>query len=488
MGIPTSNHLFSAEHSGADSPDDPNLFTLSEMTGVVNVMSLGAKGDGVTDDTAAFLAAYNAVVAGGVIVFPPSATSYKIGSVDVSGKAVTVSGYGASILCTSANGAIKKTDHGNKLTVLGLKFTGTSTARAINLAMTLSGNTFNDYLIRDCDFTVGVYGIYVVGAREGWIQNCIFRGTNSGSGIYFQTSVSPFVEDCQFIGAGNIAGSTGIFYDGTGDGTDAGLVIENCEIMGWDIGLDVRYTDLLIVRGSTIDFNNTSVNLASQDRATFSDSYIGSIGGTAAVHIGKGVLGVSPDFSDKINFIGVVFSGHELSLTTYDNVLIDTTSSNVHFTSCNFTFYTRYGINYTLASTNMKIMGCQFAPRGGFTTIPIFNASGAGDANVLIVENTFPSGTTFVGSGIAFALLRENTGFKTRSAGAFVTDGTAGPFTIAHLLNTTPTVALFSALSAAAIFPKYKLTSKDGTNLVVLLDAAVAAHTICWQAEKPSGI
>ncbi len=47
----------------------------------VSVKDFGAVGDGVTDDTAAFQGAYNAVVPGGTILVPPSTGPYIVGSV-----------------------------------------------------------------------------------------------------------------------------------------------------------------------------------------------------------------------------------------------------------------------------------------------------------------------------------------------------------------------------------------------------------------------
>lgn len=78
MGFPTPNHLFTAEHSGIDTPDDPNLFNVFEIatsaTGAVNARSPqyagGAKGDGIADDSAALQAAINAAANASDLVLP----------------------------------------------------------------------------------------------------------------------------------------------------------------------------------------------------------------------------------------------------------------------------------------------------------------------------------------------------------------------------------------------------------------------------------
>ena len=47
----------------------------------ISVKTFGAKGDGTTDDTAAFIAAYAAAPTGGIVLIPPPASSYNVGTV-----------------------------------------------------------------------------------------------------------------------------------------------------------------------------------------------------------------------------------------------------------------------------------------------------------------------------------------------------------------------------------------------------------------------
>lgn len=443
----------------------------------------GCDQTGVADSTTALAAAYAAVPAGGVINLPPG--TYRISSLDVTGKTVTLVGYGASIICTSASGAITKTDHANKLTVLGIAFSGAG--RAININATPSTSTTSDFLIRDCVFTMnaGVYGAYLVGAREGYLRNCTFNNSAGGNGLYLQQSVSPFVEGCLFIGTGNVG--TALFYDGTGSAYDAGLVLQNSEVMGWAVGVDVRYCDWLKISGCTIDYNTTSnLTVYSQDGAVIEGNYLGSPNANPALALHKGVLvGISPPDNDKITIIGNHFTGHYTGGNTYDCLLMTDTPQNVLVQSNHFDFYTRYGINYT-TSAQLNIVGNTFAPRSAFGVLPIFNASGAGDARVLIANNQFPTGTSFAGSGISFARLRDNGGYVTRNTGQFITDGVSTTFTIAHGLNTTPdSVSL--AVSAGGMRP-LRVYNLDATNIYVATDAVYAAFGIYWSAEKHQGV
>ena len=76
---------------------------------VYNVKAYGAKGDGVTDDSAAFAAALAGMPAGGGTLFiPPSSTPYVLSSarLAVLRSNVLVSGYGATLLCTVSDDCV----------------------------------------------------------------------------------------------------------------------------------------------------------------------------------------------------------------------------------------------------------------------------------------------------------------------------------------------------------------------------------------------
>ena len=140
----------------------------------VNVRALGAVGDGVADDTAAFNNAPSGVVlipagtyrlAGWV---PKSNTTYRLSS----GATLTQANNGASIVAL-ANGA-------KNITFSGGTFRGlaTSSAGAISIFDTHGAAYRNDLRVDSCTFDNFGGMALVFGGAKGWsVRGCIFRKT-----------------------------------------------------------------------------------------------------------------------------------------------------------------------------------------------------------------------------------------------------------------------------------------------------------------------
>ena len=454
----------------------------------VSVKDFGAKGDGVTDDTAALNLAKTAIAVGGTILFPTG--SYVISSVDFTGKSATLLGYGATIICTSATGAIYKTDHDNKLAVFGIKFSGTSTYRAINHQSAPSGTSYDELEIIDCQFDMGsgIYGIYCVGTREPKINGCLFKNTNSGCGIYFKDCVSPFLFQDIFRGSGYVGRA--VYYPGTGNGTDAGLVLRDCEIMGWDKGLEVIGCDWLHVSGCTIDYCNQSIKCAAQDGASFIGNYIGSLGATTALWLTyDATVAAAPLYCDKIIIQNNHFTGHYSGASTYDNILVDgaVTSDNIQIRNNSLAFYTRYGINLTMTNGRASITGNSFSQRTGFGSAPIYNTLGTSDSGFTIKDNFFSNATTITAMNLSFAKIKDNIGCITENKGqAFATAG-ASSFIIPHGLAYTPVSAdiSFSPMNLETAQKSPYLAGQDATNITInLTSAAVGTVSVSWRVNK----
>ncbi len=147
---------------------------LAAIYAPVDVRALGAVGDGVADDTAAFNSAPSGIVyipagtyrlAGWV---PKSNTTYRLSS----GATLTQANNGASIVAL-ASGA-------KNITFRGGTFRGraTSSAGAISIFDTQAATSRNDLLIDACTFDTFGGMALVLGGAKGWtVRHCVFRRT-----------------------------------------------------------------------------------------------------------------------------------------------------------------------------------------------------------------------------------------------------------------------------------------------------------------------
>ena len=425
----------------------------------VNVAYYLAVGTG--DETSKIQAAVNATPPGGILVFEPNKT-YNVSELNVDGKSIVLKGYGATINCTGTTGAIHKTDHDNKLSVIGLNFTGSGCGIYQNA--TIQGSSRDELDIIGCSFDMntGAYGIKVVGGRNPRIQNCFFKNSNLGSGVYFKDTVSPFLSTCTFKGGGYVGRA--VYYPGTGNGTDAGLIIRACEIMGWDKGV--------VIEGCTIDYNNQSIKLGSQDGANISNNYIGSLGNTPALWITYDAAGTAPTYSEKIFVVNNTFTGHYTADNTYDCILVNCENSpdNIVISNNSISFYTRYGINFSLLNTKMLVDGNSFAQRTGFGVAPVFNSLGNTDSAVKIINNMFNDPTTISAINVSSVCpVNSNIGCVTENRGEAVVGSGISTFNISHGLAYTPSksdISLTPTNAEAAAKNPY-VNSVDATNINV---------------------
>jgi hypothetical protein len=451
----------------------------------VSVKDFGASGTG--DETLILQDAIDATPVGGTLVFEPDVT-YTVSELNVTGKSIHLSGYGSTLDCTGSNGAIYKTDHGNKLIVEGVSFTGSGAG--IKQDATVQFSSQDELDIIGCSFNMdsGVYGIYIDGGRNPRIQNCFFRNVNSGNGVYFKDTVSPFLETCTFKGGGYVGRA--VYYPGTGQGTDAGLIINNCEILGWDKGVEVVGCDWLVIQGSTIDYNNYSIKLGSQDGANISNNYIGSLAANPALWITYDAAGVDPAYSEKIIVVNNTFTGHYEGGNTYDCILLDGTNSpdSTVIANNSFSFYTRSGINFSLNNTRLLVEGNTFAQRSGFGVAPIYNSLGSSDSGVTISYNAFINPTTISAMNVSTACtVRANINCGTENKGEAIAGSGVSTLVIPHGLSYTPVKSdvLLTPSNAEAALKNPYVDAVSSTDITVGFTSATAASAgVIWRVRR----
>ncbi|MFI8516904.1 right-handed parallel beta-helix repeat-containing protein [Streptomyces sp. NPDC085481] len=166
---------------------------------VVDVTAHGAKGDGATDDTAAFqsaLAAVKAVPGGATLLIPPG--TYPIGTSLVLGAGTTVSAYGARIVRTKDSGALLK-NFDSVTPVYG--YQGAGSIAVLGGTWDMRGGQFTKQsdaigfahcegvLVKDCTFvdTPSAHAVELNAVRNAALVNCVFDGHHPGDGASLTT-------------------------------------------------------------------------------------------------------------------------------------------------------------------------------------------------------------------------------------------------------------------------------------------------------------
>lgn len=401
---------------------DANFAALTSVAGNgVSLAAAGADGTGVTPCDSVLATVLAALPAGGMIIFDAGKT-FKLGSVNMNGKACTIWADGAIINCTSASGGLLKTDHNNKLTVVGGQWIGAGTATPIVYLATASANTSVDMVVSRAKFsTASGYCVSLSGCRETLWAQCEFTSA-TGGGVYCTQANNPYFSQCVFIGQG---AGYGFFADGQGSPNSSNPVLESCEIMGWGANVRISGCDDFNLIGCTIDYGASyNTIIGSQDSGRITGGFLGSNTATPAlIFYSEGANGWGPDNCQKITVSGVNFTGHYTGGSTYDNVqMIGTFASpytnaalypqEIKFIGNHFQFWTRYGINFAVNSERLLILGNDFDPRLTFGVKPIYNSNASGgDSATLIAFNQFTTlSFNTVGSGFQFAQFFNNTG------------------------------------------------------------------------------
>lgn len=199
------------------------LRTLGErFADVVSVKDFGAKGDGVTDDTAAIQAALNA--GGGRTVWFPSGTYLVSETLQIPHDNCTIQGYGASLTLSEYDSAEGTSG------VIGLKAVGVSGISifgidfkkfCVGIRILLSekgsdypateSNCISNIRVQNCSFDTAKWAIHLCGVRGAiidniWLNQKVVAGYNNADGVH--------LNGCSNVNISGITGASGDDYVG----------------------------------------------------------------------------------------------------------------------------------------------------------------------------------------------------------------------------------------------------------------------------------
>jgi hypothetical protein len=337
---------------------------------VLNVKDYGAKGDGVTDDSAALVAAVAALSAGGILHVPPG--TYIVRSQLSLPSGITVQGVGeASVLYwdtpvggAAVTGAPFRIASKTGVTIRRLKIKSTNTAADFNSAYEQNKPIFMDTgsrcRVQDCiieDFW-GNAGIYLGPVSGGLAttessDNLILHNHLNRGGVYGVVVVSGnrnivahnLCDDCDLGTEQNSLSNHcrgNIFYANTirstliDEGTAAHKVSYSVSTLG-SAGYNIHahnYLDGARMSGNpvydSLIVGNTLINHTSSDserppiflqtlfRCLIADNLIDALGWTAALANGRGALTLLTDTDSHVR----------------DNVIINATGHGMAFRGC----------------------------------------------------------------------------------------------------------------------------------------------------------
>lgn len=371
----------------------------------VNASSASPAGETLVVGTgsAAIQAAVTAAPAGGVVRIPAGTSHTMVSAVVFPNKDITVLAYGAIINNTQTAGtyAFTKGTNRNRLTWLGGSFIGTGSG--INYTLPTSVYQSYDFVFRDVSFNFPSTetALYLGGLREGVIESCFF---DNCTGIRLAETLNTHVTGCQFRTC-----THGIYAGSTGSPFDAGLMVNNCTIIGCSYGVRVVGWEATHILNSMIDYNDHSVNLTNVNGVALIANYFSQrdYAGTASPAVYIGTNGATfGNNAQHIRFLAnnvVTHSTASPQLATclqLDGVTWCSVADN------SLQYFSQYGINLTTtANTYVKITDNDFVNIAGGTTPASIKGSGSGYDDTWRISGNYLSIPTV---GVLYATVFQN--------------------------------------------------------------------------------
>lgn len=406
----------------------------------ISVKQYGAVGDGVADDTAAFVAAVSALpTTGGSIFIPPG--SYKYSTFTIN-KACSLLGAGrgnTELICSSGtnDGIVVSA---NFVKIAGLSFSA-SVARTAG-AYILVGDVLR-VIIRDIYMTGHFVGINIGGVNID-VENFEFRdgATGTGSGGIIIDGVSPTVDVGILHGLMDAPAGSQPSFGIKLMNADA-TVIENVDIIhhgncllikpaSGDVTTSVRATDCFFDTSAIGIFITPDTGGVAQF-LQFSNCWTGN-------HTGVGVS-ITTTGGGTVN--GARFISHHSALNAAQGFLWDGASQNIHLRGGVVTGNTSHGIAIGANTSDWSVQGVRIGDsdaqtgNGGWGIL----VSAGTSNNYSITDNDLRGNTsgaiTNAASGTT-RIINSNIGFVTENGGDGTINSGSTSAIVTHGLSQTP--------------------------------------------------
>ena len=267
-----------------DVVDEKKIIALSDDNLVAEIITpneitpqiFGGYGDGVTDDTnviSYILTNYSCLTL-------PAGKSYKISTINVPVKDITINGDGKFII--TGNGIIFNAPLNRKVIndisieitdgSAGLVFTGESSTAPYN-TLTISNVT-----VKTTNLS-GKIGLDIESENEAFISNTSLYGCS----IKFVGSINPSVVNCTVRHS-----AMGIYYANETAGREpysCGLKVLNTTILGCTIGIKSVQCDSLQVQSCMIDYDDYPIIILGTSAPVIDNCYLSSRSGNEVIHI-----------------------------------------------------------------------------------------------------------------------------------------------------------------------------------------------------------
>ena len=370
----------------------------------VSVKDFGAKGDGTTDDSAAFTAALAAVYGNsgtsGTVIVPWTSTGYKISNVTVSGpikvqgmgnkSGVVIKPYLSTGACFIATSPFAEFH--------GLNFTGPG----YGPSTTVNAVQVNSYLVsfEDCyfqSFNVGINCTLATTSSEFYVSRCRFAINNYGIKST-GNSVNGVIADCTFSLCYN-----GLYFsdDGTIPNATEGIRVDNCafyqcgdlsNVLGGSYAaIEFIGTDYNYIKNCMIDLSKqTAVRITNALGCAVTGSWLSS---SQSVN--------QPALSIKGDCTGLIVSDCQLSSYTQSwgakvEYLSAAYGKGATFSNCNFfSNQTASGDCIVDGWQNVIFQGCSFTTASA-VGVYVHSSGGSGSPSAFLNGCYIASTTTLL--------------------------------------------------------------------------------------------